>query len=298
MLSGIDLVGILAKHHYKFIEPIGQRCFPTCFRVHSLTYKDDFVVKVIKKKPFFQNEIESLKVLTHPNIVNLYEFFEEEDHGFLILEYCSGGSMEKFIHENKRLSMDKVHEYIMELIDAVEYMHSNKIAHLDIKPENILIDKFGKIKLCDFGLSATFLSGISTSYVGTYNYMSPEMKAKLPYDPFQADVWAVGVTIYFMACGTMPTFVKGENGKLIIPSNLSPQVKELINGALIEDPAERITIQQMQKIMKHGIKKVQTDQKPLGKNAFAASKLSSIARSGIVKRCMFIKKKPVKSSDI
>jgi serine/threonine protein kinase len=100
-----------------------------------------------------KEEFEVLKKLVHPNIINLYSLLSIDQKDFLVLEYCSEGSLQQLIEKNGPIRPPKLYLYCSQLLSAVSYLHQNKIAHLDIKPSNILLDTYGRLKLADFGIS-------------------------------------------------------------------------------------------------------------------------------------------------
>ncbi|GAP87472.2 putative serine threonine protein [Rosellinia necatrix] len=133
----------------------------------------------------------------HPNIVNLVHAFETDAHIYLVLEYCSCGDLYEAIRTGYGpLETEHVRQFMLELVDAVSYMHSKGIYHRDIKPENIFLTESGAMKLGDFGLATTSKWSFETT-VGSDRYMSPEQydSAGAGYSPAQADIWAVGICL-------------------------------------------------------------------------------------------------------
>ncbi|KAI0399915.1 kinase-like domain-containing protein [Xylaria palmicola] len=133
----------------------------------------------------------------HPNIVNLIHSFETEAHFYLVLEYCSRGDLYEAIRNDcGPLETEHVRQFMLQLVDAVSYMHSKSIYHRDIKPENIFLTESGAMKLGDFGLAVTSKWSYETT-VGSDRYMSPEQydSAGAGYSPAQADIWAIGICL-------------------------------------------------------------------------------------------------------
>lgn len=134
---------------------------------------------------------------SHPNIVNLIHSFETDAHLYLVLEYCSHGDLYEAIRTGcGPLETEHVRRFMLELVDAVSYMHSKGIYHRDIKPENIFLTESGAMKLGDFGLATTDDWSFETT-VGSDRYMSPEQydSAGAGYSPAQADIWAIGICL-------------------------------------------------------------------------------------------------------
>lgn len=145
----------------------------------------------------FSQELAFHQVLgAHPNIVNLVDNFETDSHAFLVLEFCPMGDLYEIIRVGRGpLETEHVREFMLELVDAVGYMHSKGVYHRDIKPENIFLTQDGTLKLGDFGL-ATTEEWSEESGVGSDRYMAPEQYDALGgYEPRQADIWAVGICL-------------------------------------------------------------------------------------------------------
>ncbi|KAK3375023.1 kinase-like domain-containing protein [Podospora didyma] len=134
---------------------------------------------------------------SHPHIVNLLDSYETDNHVYLILEFCPRGDLYEAIRiGHGPLETEHVRRFMLELVDAVAYMHSKGIYHRDIKPENVFLTQSGSMKLGDFGLATTEQWTYETT-VGSDRYMSPEQydSAGAGYSPAQADIWAIGVCL-------------------------------------------------------------------------------------------------------
>lgn len=242
-----DICEVLAKHEYEFVRYLNGGSFGSCYIVHSLRYNMDFVCKVSthlnlceKYLSSFRREAEILTKLNHPNIVRIYDFFFDNSQLFLILEYCSNGSLLDMIYTKKKLEIPHLIKIAKEIVDAMAFMHSKGIAHCDIKLSNILIDQFNRVKICDFGLSQ-FLKAKpeenqhnTNRVIGIINYMAPEILLGMEYDAYKSDVWAVGVTLYSLLMGRFP----------FVGTTMQAIMKEIQIGNLglnhIEDPIVRI----------------------------------------------------------
>lgn len=198
---------ILAEHDYEYKSPVGRGGFATVHLVRSLRYNQDFCVKCIKNDILTDSlcEIETLMKLSGPNIIKMYEYFSDDKNMYIILEYCPGGSIQQYIKQNGPLPPQKLYHTCAQLLLALKQCHDNKVAHRDIKPGNVLIDSWGRPKLADFGLSNFYSENKeSKSFAGSKAYMSPEILHKTAYDPFAADIWALGITFYYLAFGHLP----------------------------------------------------------------------------------------------
>lgn len=138
-----------------------------------------------------------LRIGSHPNIVNLLHSFETKNHAYLVLEFCSNGDLYEAIRLGKGpLETQHVRDLMLELVDAVEYLHSKGIYHRDIKPENIFLTQTGSMKLGDFGLATTDELSFESA-VGSDRYMAPEQfdPPITGYSPAKADIWAIGICL-------------------------------------------------------------------------------------------------------
>ena len=224
-------------------------------------------IKIIKKKDQeitqFENEVKILSKLSHPNIVQIFEYFEDNTNFYIVSEFCPGGELFEKISEKGQFSEKDAAFILKQILSAVWYLHQNEIVHRDLRPENILLDnKTDKptIKLVDFGLgmvyNVIFLarfynSRISNKIKGSPYYTSPEAINGV-YD-YKSDIWSIGVIFYVLLCGN-PPFI-GENnldvikaikkGKYEFPSkewcSVSEEAKDLIKNMLNVDKSLRFS---------------------------------------------------------
>lgn len=254
---------ILEEHGYHIIKEIGKGGHGTCYLVQSDKYKEDyFVCKSLsiekeKDKFTYMNEIETLVKVSHPNIVKLYDFFSYRSRYFLILEYCECGTIEDIIKTYGSVPKSELYNFTKQLISAMVYLHQHKIAHHDIKPANILIDKYGRIKLADFGLADFFKSNEKcVQFKCTVSYAAPEILLLEPYDPFKVDVWSFGVTLFRMCTGEFPFNVQSKaelikaHGSGIYNIGLikSKGLYKIIQKSLTFDARDRATFETLQLI--------------------------------------------------
>jgi serine/threonine protein kinase len=149
-------------------------------------------------------ELLALQSVWNPHVINFYETFVEADFRFIVLEYCPGGSLHALIKRSP-LTLDAVWSFGRQIVDALRACHSQGVAHLDVNPQNILIDRHGRAKLCGFGLARlSDGSEPSQQIKRSPAFLAPEAMGRVDYDPFKADVWSLGVTIYVMATGHLP----------------------------------------------------------------------------------------------
>lgn len=151
-----------------------------------------------------KRELTILQSISHPFVVELYEVFESPSCIFIVCEYAAKGSLFQRIIQKNMLSEAEAAFIFYQLVEALDYLHSLKIAHRDLKPENILIDWGYKIKLIDFGLSNVSFDGkLMSTPCGSPCYAPPEMIRKEKYDGLISDVWSLGITLYAMVTGNL-----------------------------------------------------------------------------------------------
>uniref|UniRef100_A0A183INS0 Protein kinase domain-containing protein n=1 Tax=Soboliphyme baturini TaxID=241478 RepID=A0A183INS0_9BILA len=215
--------------------------------------------KAVKgKEESLQNEIDVLRRLQHPNIVRLYETYEDKSNYYLVMELVTGGELFDRIVERGTFSEKDASALIRQVLEAVSYMHDNGVVHRDIKPENLLYHspaKDSKIIISDFGLSKTIDSGIMATACGTPGYVAPEVLAQKPYGK-AVDVWSIGVITYILLCGYPPFYdecdanlfaqiMRGEY-EFDAPywNDISDSAKEFISHLMCVDPQKRYTSKQ------------------------------------------------------
>ncbi|CAI6263806.1 unnamed protein product [Periconia digitata] len=206
-----------------------------------------------------EREICIMKLLDHPNIVRLYDIWENRNEIYLIMEYIEGGELFGYLGEHGRLPEEVVAYIFRQVVAALIYCHRINIHHRDLKPENILLDRATmSIKLVDFGMAALQPEGQKlTTPCGSPHYAAPEVIGTNPYDGGQADVWSCGVILFVLLTGFPPFNYSGDDKDLRnlfdaiiradyqMPPELSREAKDLIARILITDPKQRITLREV-----------------------------------------------------
>ncbi|KAK2155072.1 hypothetical protein LSH36_250g03074 [Paralvinella palmiformis] len=200
---------VTAKYDIKAL--IGRGSFSRVVRVEHRITKQPYAIKMVDRirgKEVCESELNVLRRVRHPNIIQLIEVFESRDKLYMVMELATGGELfDRIIAKGSFTERDATTVLYM-VLDGVRYLHSLGIAHRDLKPENLLYYHPGhdsKILITDFGLSAFHKSGdtyMSTT-CGTPEYIAPEILLRKPYT-CQVDMWAVGVITYILLSGTMP----------------------------------------------------------------------------------------------
>ena len=207
-------------------------------------------------------EIDILKIGQHPNIIKLYDIYENENYIYIIMEYCSGGDLlSYFEYHEYELPESKVCEIIHKLSMAIYYLHSYGIVHRDLKPENILmtdISDTADIRLLDFGLSKIVGNEEKcTEPYGTLSFVAPEVLQGKPYDK-SVDLWSIGIITFLLLCGYLPFDDKHSEREIArqtiqdpvpyekkIWDKYSPEAKAFVDGLLQKKPEKRYTIKEV-----------------------------------------------------
>lgn len=206
-----------------------------------------------EKKMLF-NEINNLRDLDHPNILKMYEFYEDPKRYYIVTEICKGGELFDEIKERKFFSEEEASKLMRQVLSCINYCHMNHIVHRDLKPENILLEKnkeMDQIKIIDFGTSLLFDEDNDKlrEKIGTPYYIAPEVLSK-KYGT-KCDIWSCGVITYIILCGVPP--FNGETDKEILKrvkageikfshpvwKKISMNAKEFIQSLLTPDPKKR-----------------------------------------------------------
>ncbi|CDO96033.1 unnamed protein product [Kluyveromyces dobzhanskii CBS 2104] len=210
----------------------------------------------IKQLPYgIEREIIIMKLISHPNVMGLYEVWENKSELYLVLEYVEGGELFDYLVSKGKLPESEAIHYFKQIIQAVAYCHGFSICHRDLKPENLLLDKKKKsIKIADFGMAALEISDklLETS-CGSPHYASPEIVLGQKYHGSPSDVWSCGIILFALLTGHLPfnddnvkkLLLKVQSGKYQMPQWLSAEAKNLISRILVVDPNRRITIDQI-----------------------------------------------------
>ena len=202
---------------YELKEKLGEGAYGSVYKVQQKSTNYLRAVKAIKKKNVdyneFNNEIEVLKAIDHPNIIKLFDCYQDKRYYYMVEEYCSGGDLFDYIQKEKFFTELKAGCIFNQLLSAVNHLHKKNIVHRDLKPENIvLIETRNKevfIKLIDFGTSITIKGKNLTQELGTIYYIAPEVFMN-NYNE-KADIWSCGIILYTMLCGHPPFCGNKEN---------------------------------------------------------------------------------------
>lgn len=199
---------------YTFLSEIGRE--GSVIHYHVRNVRSDFMAKVEPVKIhgldlfdlYLPNENESLMKMCHQRVTRIYARFVEGDNMFLILEYCSNGSLYDYIKRMGFLSRSKLDELVPELVSAVKYMHKQGVMHCDIRPHNVFLDDKFHAKLGNFGVSKRVNERVMDNWdvMSSARVMStfaaPETNEQSCYDAVKADIWSMAITALFAATAT------------------------------------------------------------------------------------------------
>lgn len=247
---------------YEVGRTIGEGTFAKVKFAQNTETGESVAMKVLDKQTILKHkmvdqikrEISVMKLVRHPNVVNLHEVLASKTKIYIILEFVTGGELfDKIVHQG-RLGENESRKYFQQLIDAVDFCHSKGVYHRDLKPENLLLDSSGSLKISDFGLSALPQQlrddGLLHTTCGTPNYVAPEVLNNKGYDGAIADIWSCGVILYVLLAGFLPfdeadlstLYRKIHLADFYCPTWFSPGVKGLIGKILSPNPQKRLTV--------------------------------------------------------
>ena len=261
--SEIDILSIKQIGDYILGEEIGSGAFGKVLLGKHILTEEKVAIKVLDKMILNQTpedyelvkkEISILKLVKHKYIVQLYEILQTAQHIFIIMEYCEGKEILDYILTKNRLTEKESLKYFQQLINCLFYLHSQNIAHRDIKIDNMLLDSNNDLKLIDFGLSTKYTDDdLLDQPCGTVVYAAPEVLEGKEYHGMLADVWSSGIVLFGMLAGYLPFSDKDDEenkkqvikGKINIPDFFSDQVKDLLKHMLDVNPMTRYTLQEI-----------------------------------------------------
>ncbi|XP_024870145.1 serine/threonine-protein kinase fused isoform X1 [Temnothorax curvispinosus] len=241
---------------YEILKHIGEGSFGQVYKARKRSDGEIVAFKMIRKCGRSDKDLKSLRqeceiqrYLQHPNIVQMIDSFETENEIVVVTEYADK-ELYDILAKGGRLSEERAQVIACDLVSALYYLHSNRVMHRDLKPQNVLLEANGIAKLCDFGFARNMSTGthVLTSIKGTPLYMAPELMDEYPYD-HNADLWSLGCIVYELVVGAPPfqtnsilhlvKLIKFE--KIKWPDFISPTCKSFLEGLLQKDPSQRLT---------------------------------------------------------
>nr|XP_028564474.1 serine/threonine-protein kinase SIK2 isoform X3 [Podarcis muralis] len=245
-----EIEGTLGKGNFAVVK-LGR---------HRIT-RSEVAIKIIDKSQLdsvnlekIYREVQIMKMLDHPHIIKLYQVMETKSMLYLVTEYAKNGEIFDYLANHGRLSESEARRKFWQILSAVEYCHSRKIVHRDLKAENLLLDNNMNIKIADFGFGNFYKSGEPlTTWCGSPPYAAPEVFEGQQYEGPQLDIWSMGVVLYVLVCGALPfdgptlpiLRQRVLEGRFRIPYFMSEECEHLIRRMLVLDPSKRLTIAQI-----------------------------------------------------
>jgi len=246
---------------YKIGKMLGKGAFGKVnLGLHRLTRKlcaiksinMDFMKEESQKKKIM-NEINILKSLRHPNNIKILETFQTDKHHMIVMELCPGGDLLNYVRKRRKLSEKYAKFVFKQIMEGIAYLHENKVAHRDIKLDNILLDGHGNIKIGDFGVSRKIEEQeILFEQCGTPAYIAPEIVKDMGYKGFPVDIWSAGICLYAMLYGNVPfkanqigdlNTVEQLNQEIEYKDTASKQAIDVMKMMLQKVPKQRATAQ-------------------------------------------------------
>jgi serine/threonine protein kinase len=262
-----DQKGNILMKKYEMGKMLGQGTFAKVYHARNIETSQSVAIKVTDKEKVLkggltdqiQREISVMKLVKHPNIVQMYEVMATKTKIYFVLEHVKGGELFNKVQRG-RLKEDAARKYFQQLICAVDYCHSRGVYHRDLKPENLLLDEDSNLKISDFGLSTISEckrhDGLLHTSCGTPAYVAPEVINRKGYDGAKADIWSCGVILFVLLAGYLPfqdknlmtMYKKIGKAEFKCPSWFSTDIRRLLLRILDPNPSTRVSIE---KIMTH-----------------------------------------------
>ncbi|XP_035903814.1 serine-rich adhesin for platelets [Anopheles stephensi] len=269
IMSGIENTGAVKMNNHRkklrqrfdIIKKLGQGTYGKVQLGINKETGQEVAIKTIKKSKIeteadlirIRREVQIMSSVYHPNIIHIYEVFENREKMILVMEFAAGGELYDYLSERKVLAEEEARRIFRQVSTAIYYCHKHKICHRDLKLENILLDENGNAKIADFGLSNVFdEQRLLATFCGSPLYASPEIVKGTPYQGPEVDCWSLGVLLYTLVYGAMP--FDGANFKRLVkqisqgdyfepkkPSRASPLIREMLTVC----PSHRANIEQI-----------------------------------------------------
>jgi serine/threonine protein kinase len=245
---------------YTLLKVIGSGSFAVVFAGVQNCTNSPIAAKVISKQYLidhkdvtkFEREVTFFASVDHPNIVKFIEVLNDDNLIYIIMEFCNNGSLHTFILSRGAIPESAARKFVVQILEAIQYLHSRGIAHRDLKPENILIGADMLLKVADFGFAASADSLLKTQ-CGSPIFTAPEIISGRAYDGKCADMWSLGVIVYWIVTGKVPwtdianqsnLFYEIQTAQFSIPDLVSQRCAAFISGLMNTAPVMRFTVDQ------------------------------------------------------
>lgn len=238
---------------YEVFNFLGKGGFAEVYRARSRLSGLEVAIKMVDKGILRRTGVSSARVqqevaihsrLKHPSVVELYNYFEDRQYVYLVVEYCQGGELQGYLQSRKGpLSEPEASHLLGQVVSGLLYLHSHRILHRDLSLSNLLLTHDLHVKIGDFGLATQLKSPWDrhTTMCGTPNFMSPEVASQNPHG-LEADVWSLGVMLHTFLLGRPPGHSWGAGCSLDLPDSLSTAARHLLYQLLQRNPQHRIPL--------------------------------------------------------
>ncbi len=240
------------NNRYEIIEEIGSGGMAHVYKARCNVLNRFVAIKVLKEEftkdqefiDKFKQESMSAARLNHKNIVNIYDTGVDENIYFIVMELVTGITLNEMIEKEKPLPIGKVLDISLQICEALEHAHSNGVIHRDIKPHNILVNKYNLVKVADFGIARAVTNKTITNNdntLGSVNYLSPE-QARGGYVDKKSDIYSLGIVMYELLTGELPfkgdspisIALKHVNERVLPPSRINKEISARVDEIVLK----------------------------------------------------------------
>ncbi len=242
--------GTYLADRYEVLEKVGAGGMSDVYKAMDHSLGREVAVKVLKQEfaadsgfvSKFRQEAQAAAGLEHPNIVNIYDVGAENGLYYIVMEYVEGITLKTYISKKGQLTYNEVISIAIQVGRGIEAAHKKEIVHRDIKPQNIIISKEGKVKVTDFGIARAATSNtINADIMGSVHYSSPE-QARNGYVTYQSDIYSLGIVMYEMCTGRVPfdgdttvaIALQHLQGEMVPPSRFAPELPISVEKIIIK----------------------------------------------------------------
>ena len=253
-------IGRLLDNRYEILEVIGTGGMAVVYKARCHRLNRLVAIKILKDdysqdeefRRRFHAESQAVAMVSHPNIVSVYDVSSSEEADYIVMELIDGISLKQYMEKKGVLNWKETLHFAIQIAKALEHAHSKGIVHRDIKPHNVMVLKNGSVKVADFGIARLMSKGntLTKEALGSVHYISPE-QAKGGRVDNRSDLYSLGVVMYEMMAGRPPydgespvsVAIQHINGGAVMPSTLNPNIpgglEQIIMKAMANSPADR-----------------------------------------------------------